>query len=276
MSAFDPGTWRLILSEPLSGPANMARDEAILESVGAEQEPPTLRLYAWQPPCLSLGYAQPVGDVDHEALTKAGWDLVRRPTGGRAILHTDELTYAVIAPADHPDLRGGVLESYRRLSQGLIAALKALGLQVDPVRADPLHGEERENPVCFEAPSAYEITVDGLKLIGSAQVRRRDGILQHGSLPLGGDLSRICVALRYDSAPVRAAARVRVLERAGTLERLLERPVRWSEAAQALQAGFQQALGWKFEKAELSQPERMRSDAIEIERYRNPDWTERV
>ncbi|MFN2274552.1 MAG: biotin/lipoate A/B protein ligase family protein, partial [Anaerolineales bacterium] len=131
-------------------------------------------------------------------------------------------------------------------------------------------------PVCFEAPSAYEITVDGLKLIGSAQVRRRDGILQHGSLPLGGDLSRICVALRYDSAPVRAAARVRVLERAGTLERLLERPVRWSEAAQALQAGFQQALGWKFEKAELSQPERMRSDAIEIERYRNPDWTERV
>ena len=276
MAVFHPGTWRLLLSEPLSGPENMALDEALLENVGRGMAAPTLRLYAWRPPCLSLGYAQPVGDVDQTALAEHQWDVVRRPTGGRAILHTDELTYAVIAPADHPDMRGGVLESYRRLGQGLIAALDTLGLQVDPVHAEPLPGAVRENPVCFEAPSAYEITVDGMKLIGSAQVRRRAGVLQHGTLPLQGDLSRICNVLRYDSAAARAAARARVLERAGTLERLLGRTVGWEEVARAIQSGFQQALGWKFEHDGVSKAEQVRSQAIEIERFRNPEWTERV
>ena len=98
MAVFHPGTWRLLLSEPLSGPENMALDEALLENVGRGMAAPTLRLYAWRPPCLSLGYAQPVGDVDQTALAEHQWDVVRRPTGGRAILHTDELTYAVIAP----------------------------------------------------------------------------------------------------------------------------------------------------------------------------------
>ncbi|HEX9617401.1 MAG TPA: hypothetical protein VGA03_08280, partial [Anaerolineales bacterium] len=109
--------WRLIHTPPAPGAWNMAVDEAILEAVGRGQADPTLRLYAWSPPCLSLGYAQPSSDVDLPQLHALGWDLVRRPTGGRAILHTDELTYAVIAPLSEPRLAGSVLESYQSLSQ---------------------------------------------------------------------------------------------------------------------------------------------------------------
>lgn len=276
MPTFSTDTWRLLICKPDSGARNMALDEAILESVSCGDSLPTLRLYAWQPACLSLGYAQPVGDVDQEALAERGWQLVRRPTGGRAILHTDELTYAVIAPDSHPDLRGGVLESYRRLSKGLIAGLVALGLHVDPVREISVAPGSRENPVCFEAPSAYEITVAGLKLLGSAQVRRRGGILQHGTLPLAGDLSRICLALRYQDSNARQAARARVLERAATLERLLGHTPAWSSVARAMKSGFEEALGWRFEAGGLLDSEHARAQELEHERFSNPSWTARL
>ena len=110
-------TWRLIKTPPASGSWNMAVDEAILQAVGNGLVMPTLRLYSWKPACLSLGYAQPIGDVDTRQLEQRNWDIVRRLTGGRAILHTDELTYAVVGPQDNPHLIGGVLESYRRLSK---------------------------------------------------------------------------------------------------------------------------------------------------------------
>ncbi|MBE3142499.1 MAG: lipoate--protein ligase family protein, partial [Planctomycetes bacterium] len=116
----EPSTWRLILTEPAHGDWNMAVDEAILESVGRRVVLPTLRLFSWQPPCLSLGYAQSFADVDCAATIERGWEIVRRPTGGRAILHTDELTYSVIAPLNEPLVKGSIIESYQRISQVLL------------------------------------------------------------------------------------------------------------------------------------------------------------
>lgn len=166
-------TWRLIKSKPLIGAMNMALDEAILEFVGKKNSPPTLRLYAWEPPCLSLGYAQPYADVDEQALKSLKWDVVRRPTGGRAILHTDEITYAIIAHQDEPEMEGGILESYRRLSKGLLQALAILNIHATADKEYQIPpGIQKNGPVCFEVPSNYEITVDGKKLIGSAQARR--------------------------------------------------------------------------------------------------------
>jgi lipoate-protein ligase A len=95
----------------------MAVDEVLLDAVGKNQALPSLRLYSWEPPCLSIGYAQPFIDIDHKRLSDLGWDWVRRPTGGRAILHTDELTYSVVAPLTEPRVSGGVLERYQRLSK---------------------------------------------------------------------------------------------------------------------------------------------------------------
>lgn len=254
----------------------MAIDEALLQAVEQGQSQPILRLYSWQPPTLSLGYSQPYADVDLSALKARGWGLVRRPTGGRAILHTDELTYAVILPLDHPLAAGGVLASYQRLSKGLLLALQQLGLAVEIEQETTLTAEARSNPVCFEVPSAYELTVQGKKLIGSAQTRRRRAMLQHGSLPLHGDLSRICQVLHFETKTARRKAQHRLLERAGTVENLLNRRASWEEANQALQNGFSQAFQITWERDELSAAEQEAVEYIASNRYRKEEWTERL
>jgi lipoate-protein ligase A len=273
---FDRRSWRLIKSNAFSGARNMAIDESILETVSAGASKPTLRFYAWSPPCLSLGYAQPYADADVERIAERGWSIVRRPTGGRAILHADELTYAVIAPLDHPDLAGGVIASYQRLSQGLKRGLEHIGMKVNVAQEVKLSEEQRSNPVCFEVPSSYEIEVSGRKLLGSAQVRRVKGVLQHGTLPLTGDLTRICDALRFNDEQARQSAKRRVLARAATASELLDEQVTWERAARALRRGFEEALGWDLEISDLTDSEHDRAVELETIRYGDAQWTERI
>lgn len=268
-------TWRLLISHPACGAWNMAVDETILEAVGRGESLPTLRLYSWEPPCLSLGYAQPFADVDATRLREHGWDVVRRVTGGRAILHTDELTYSVSSLPDEPRLAGSVLESYNRLAQALLAALQDLGLPVEMKEHAPVDGPNT-NPVCFEVPSAYEITVKGKKLIGSAQARRKDGVLQHGSLPLTGDLRRITQALVFPYEAARAIAAERLLARATTVESVLGQVIAWETVTQAFVRAFESALNLSFEQGELSASEKARAESLVQEKYDNPSWTERA
>ena len=253
----------------------MAVDEAILEAVGHGSSFPTLRLFAWDPPCLSLGYAQPTGDVDLPALSYLGWHLVRRPTGGRAILHTDELTYSVIAPLREPRVAGSVLESYSRLAQALLLALQTLTL---PAQAKEAYGTPRHstNPICFEVPSNYEITVNGKKLIGSAQARRKEGVLQHGSLPLTGDLTRITRVLNYPDENHRREAASRLLEHATTVETVLLRQIAWDQAAVAFENAFRQALNLDFISDDLSKDEYRRAEELVVQKYDHPSWTGRI
>lgn len=268
----------------------MALDEAILESVGKGETPPTLRLYAWQPPCLSLGYAQPHSEVDHARLQQLGWELVRRPTGGRAILHTDELTYSVTGPLDEPRLAGGVLESYRQLSEALLLALHLLGVPAE-ARENPAQNQTAQassqsgnnataasppQPICFEVPSNYEITVGEKKLIGSAQARRKEGVLQHGSFPLYGDLTRITQVLVYDSDEKRAIAAERLLKRATTLESVLDKRISWDEVAQAFCTAFEKTLNLKLVLGEPTQNEIERAKALLLEKYANPEWIQKT
>jgi len=126
----------------------MAVDEAILESVQRGKSAPTLRLFAWEPPCLSLGQAQPYADVDEPRLRAQGWDVVRRLTGGRAILHTDELTYSVIGISTEPRLAGTLLESYSRLAAALAAGLGSRGLSIE-IREERAQEGNTANPVWF-------------------------------------------------------------------------------------------------------------------------------
>ena len=267
--------WRLYLSPPALGAWNMAVDEAILEHVGRGEALPTLRLYSWNPPCLSLGRAQPFADVDVASLQSNGWDVVRRPTGGRAILHTDELTYSVIAPPDNPHVAGTLLESYRHLAQALLAALRSLNMPVDMKEGKADQGSQA-NPICFETPSTYEITSGGKKLIGSAQARRKDGALQHGSLPLTGDLARITQALNFPDAESRQRAAEKLLARASTAESALGQAVDWETVSKAFVHGFESALGITLERDELSRSEIIRVAALVKEKYAHPDWTERI
>lgn len=253
----------------------MAVDEAILEHVGRGEAPATLRLYAWDPACLSLGHAQPFADVDGARLQEQGWEVVRRITGGRAILHTDELTYSVTGRADEPVLAGGVLESYNRLAGALLLAVKNLDLPVE-LKEGKTNDNTLPNPVCFEVPSTYEITVNGKKLIGSAQARKKEGVLQHGSLPLTGDLTRICQALTFENESARADAAQRLLARATTVESALGRAVSWERAAQAFIHAFEEQLKLCFEYGELAKTEISRTEELVREKYGHPSWTERV
>ncbi len=260
----------------------MALDEAILEAIEKDASPPTLRLYAWEPACLSLGYAQRVGDVDLDRLQSFGWELVRRPTGGRAILHIDELTYSVVGPASDPRLAGSVLESYHNLSEALLNALHLLMIPAEalPKAGQPTSGNRptpaNQNPVCFEVPSHYEITSSGKKLIGSAQARRKEGVLQHGSLPLTGDLTRITQALAFSSDAERARAAQRLSNRATTAEIVLGQPLAWGTAAQAFAQAFAETLNIEFSHELPVQTELDRANQLVEEKYANPDWTQRT
>lgn len=255
----------------------MAVDEAILEAVQHGQAPPTLRLYSWEPACLSLGYAQSIRDVDTDALAVRTWDLVRRPTGGRAILHTDELTYSVIAPAEEPRLAGGVLESYRQLSAALLEGLRLLGVPAEGQSKKDAHSDGRSpNPVCFEVPSDYEIVVRGKKLVGSAQARRKKVVLQHGSIPLYGDIDRITQVLHYPSEAQRSQAAQRVTEKAITVQSAIQKRVSWEQAAEAIARGFSNVLNLEFASQPLSSLEEAGIQKWLEEKYANPAWTERV
>lgn len=267
--------WRFIPSPPAPGAWNMAVDEAILEGVIRGSSSPALRLYAWVPACVSLGFAQPVSDIDLEMTESYGWEVVRRPTGGRAILHTDELTYAVIGPASDPRLSGGVLESYRRLSLALLTALRLLGVPAE-AKEDHQGMIAESNPVCFEVPSSYEITVGGKKLIGSAQARRKEAVLQHGSLPLYGDITRLVCALRFTNPGSQEAAAKRLCSRAATVEDVLGRRISWEEAADQYKTAFEQVLNLKLIGSGLSAEEIRRAEQLVEEKYAHPSWTERV
>jgi lipoyl(octanoyl) transferase len=269
MSERPTGTWRLLLSPPADGATNMAIDEAILDAVAAGRAPPTLRFYAWDPPCLSLGRAQKVDDVDLDGLEATGFDLVRRPTGGKAILHIDELTYSVAAPETEPRVAGGIVESYRRLSAGLVRGLEKLGL-TDIVADQRARNRHLRGPVCFEVPSDYEITIEGKKLVGSAQMRARGAVLQHGALPLYGDIARICPLLAACPDPVRVRAR------ATTVAAALGRRVAWEEAATALAEGFAEALNLSLKPGPLTEKEHAQAERLRGEKYAARTWTRRV
>lgn len=168
--------WRL-LPDAEGDPAwNMALDEAILESHRLGLTPPTLRFYSWQPAALSLGYAQPLEDVNLSACERAGLAVVRRSTGGRAVLHQGEFTYAIVASEGFPPSVAG---TYRKITEVLARALTTLGV---PAAIAPGKLTRAGSASCFQAATQADLVALGRKLVGSAQTRREGAFLQHGSL----------------------------------------------------------------------------------------------
>lgn len=256
--------YRLLTTPPYDGAMNMAIDEAIMLSVKQGEALPTLRFFAWSPPCLSIGHAQKIEEVDQTQLKALGYTLVRRPTGGKAILHTDELTYSIVTTQDDPRVAGDIIESYRRLSAGLVKGLELLDLLARNDKTYTSAANEKENPVCFEVPSNYEITLIGKKLIGSAQARRQGMVLQHGTLPLTGDLTRICDVLTFANEAARAEAKTRLQSRALTLAEALGQEVTYDTAVYALQKGFAETLDLELVEGELSENEKnMAAELVE-------------
>jgi len=227
----------LLIDAPAPGEENMRRDLALLEACARGEISGAVRLYGFAPACLSLGRMQPFEDVDLDACARDGVEVVRRPSGGRAVLHDQEVTYAVVCRSTDPVFGGRVLESCSRIHGAIASGLGLLGVRTTP-RAMPanLRRDARDGAAvadCFARPAAHELLDDrGRKLVGSAQARRSGALLQHGSVLL---------------EPPRAAAYLRgeatlTLGGVGVRE-LLGRDVSRQELVDALAAGFARALG---------------------------------
>ncbi len=241
-AAYPLAQWRLLVdTEPRTGAWNMALDEAIMDAVSNGDAPPTLRFFQWEPPALSLGRRQPLEGVDLARCAADGVDVVRRATGGWAILHTDEFTYSVACRGDDPRIAGPILDAYRALSEGLIAGLARLGVVATMRPARP-EGTHQLSAACFEVPSAYEVTVGERKLIGSAQARMGTRILQHGSLPLRGEIARVVNYLTFPDEQARATLADRLRGHAITLGEALGRDITFEEVVPAMTQGFAAAL----------------------------------
>lgn len=235
--------WRFLDTGAQAGDYNMALDAALAQS-GARSEP-TLRVFNWQPDCISLGYHQNAAEVDLEKSRQAGIDVARRPTGGRAILHAQELTYSVIIPASHAWFEILPLDIYRRLSEAIAAGLRHLGANVNFAPGEKLHVDGRPlRLACFASAARNELLAGGKKIVGSAQRRFRQGILQHGSILLDAAHEHLPEFLTGDDT-AREIERQRLKEHTATLRQVCGQPVAFAAAVQALRRGF--AETWQID-----------------------------
>lgn len=255
-------SWRLLVSPADSGARNLATDQAVAEHVRDGASPPTLRFYTWRPAALSLGFGQPLTVVDVDLARRSGIDLVRRPTGGQAILHNDELTYAVMLPRTHALAAGGVLKSYERLSAGFKRGFAALGLDARQRDWQPA-GSDGAGLLCFASPSTHELSAQGVKIMGSAQTRLGGALLQHGSVPFAHD-PRVFDLLRLPRPATLRGLRD-LLSSGPTVGALIE----------VLATGFTEALQVVLTPDQLTDSERARRDSLVESRFGADAWLAR-
>jgi lipoate-protein ligase A len=245
------------------GVFNMAHDEELAEQLRSGAGRPTLRLYGWKPAAISLGWNQTTNEIDSHRAAEDGIDIVRRPTGGRAILHSDELTYSVVMRVAGRN----ILSVYDDISQALVAGLQGMGAAVGIEKAQPHFPSLYQTAsavACFSSSARYEIKCNGRKLIGSAQ-RRYSGtnneevVLQHGSILLGSDHLRMTEYLRFPTEEARSALRKELELKTIDLAQILDRTVSYGEAAEAIRRGFIQHWGCEFEAVTAGQPEESRT-----------------
>jgi lipoate-protein ligase A len=269
--------WRYIDSGNCSPTFNMALDEKLLEWHSERKIPPTIRFYGWNPATLSIGYFQKVEkEINLEAVKKYGLGFVRRPTGGRGVLHDKELTYSVIVSEDHPDMPKTVTEAYRVISEGILEGFKNLGL--DAYFAIPRTEEEKQglksprSAVCFDAPSWYELVVEGRKVAGSAQTRQKGVILQHGSILLDLDEDMLFDLFKYSNDRVRERMQRAFKNKAVATNTLREEPITIDEAKKAFKEGFEKGLNIELEPYELTREEFEIVEKMAKEKYESDEW----
>lgn len=252
--------WRVIQEPPLPGPRNMARDHALARELREGEG--VLRLYRWDPPTISFGRNEPArGRYDLEEAGARGVAFVRRPTGGRAVLHHRELTYALVFPLK---AFGGLKAAYRLINQGLLAGIQTLGAAAE--LADPAGPSlPPDAGPCFRQPAQGEVIARGRKLIGSAQVRLGGSVLQHGSIILDGDQGMLR-ELRGDDEPVPPPA---------TLRSLLGFVPETHALAQALEEGLRRTVGGHWAPDSWTEAEELASEELEAH-YSDAQWTWRI
>lgn len=269
-------TWHFINTGQHDPYYNMALDEALLNFVSRGEIDPVIRFYTWDPPTLSIGYFQRLEkEIDIDMVRKKGYGLVRRQTGGRGVLHDKELTYSVIVPESHPAMPKIVTEAYRVISNGLLEGFKSLGF--DAYFAIPRSKEEREklkqprSSVCFDAPSWYELVVEGKKIAGSAQTRQKGVILQHGSILQSIDIDDLFDMFIYKNDRLKSKMKDAFVEKAIAINDLSDKHVTLSEMEDAFKKGFAKGLNINFKPLELTKAQQQEVHELE-KKYRSDEF----
>jgi lipoate-protein ligase A len=248
--------WRFEHSGFRNGAFNMAYDERLARALRASDDLSIVRIYAWRPAAISLGWHQSPDEVNLQKCAEAGIDVVRRPTGGRAILHSDEVTYSVVMSAGGD----GVLSTYQKISEALIRGLRSFGIDAMLEKSQPHFPTLYKSPssaACFASAARYEIHVAGRKLVGSAQRRfvgvdGQEVVLQHGSILLGPDHMRIVDFLNLPDEGTRERMREELQRRTTDLSAAAGRRVTFDEVDQALRRGFELSWGIRFEEVKTA------------------------
>lgn len=268
-------TWRLINSGPGSASYNMALDEAIAISVRKGSSPPTLRLYSWNSPSVTLGCFQKIREIDTEYCRDASIPVVRRPTGGRAILHNKELTYSFSVKTDNDLFPKGIFDSYKKISAAFYLALSKLGLSPVTELRKERHSSRRvesptfvtrhsKSPLCFQSASYGEITINSKKVIGSAQKRWTGGLLQQGSIPYCIDEPEVLKIFRLHSIKDIKSAMAGLME---VIPDLSDENFR-----NIVKISFEEAFNIEFISALPSQEEEVLAQELDSEKYRTEEW----
>lgn len=265
--------WRFINTGVSTGAMNMAIDEAVMVHCANGDSPPTLRFYRWEPATLTLGYFQKADrDVDFEGCARLGIDVVRRLTGGRAVLHDQELTYSVILAREGSPLPESVSKSYRILSQGLLVGFDLLDIPVTFSKPPARGAKLGSSAACFDALSSYELEAQGKKIVGSAQARRFGAILQHGSILNDLSVDRLFATMKDSDFQRLARARESFLQKATSIRHVTGSTRPWEQLVDAFREGFRQGLCVDFEETDLSPSEWAMARQLEQEKYSTDDW----
>lgn len=260
-----PLSGRLLRMGAASGSVNMGIDEALATLC---RDRTTLRFYAWEAPTLSIGYAQRCDDIDVAACGTSKVTLVRRPTGGRAVLHRQDLTYSLILPLRPPWTTYSIAESYRLINRCLLRGLEVLGVKANIGRRSK-RADGALAPFCFSTIVQDELLVDGKKIIGSAQRRFPGALLQQGTILLDFDPAGILALLCADARAAAAGALMAV----GSLRETLGRLPHRLEVEAAIRNGFAEEMGVEFAQGELDPEEFELSMQLAETRYGSQSWT---
>jgi len=254
--------WRWIDSGFADGATHMAIDQAMLENAGS-MEIPTMRVYRWRPFCISLGYNQSVECIDPDRCLNSGIDVVRRPTGGRAVLHAEEVTYSVVIPKQGLSFSSSIGHIYHLVSQGLVRGLRKCGVQAVLQKRSPdfnSHYKTSLSVSCFSAAARHEILLNGKKLVGSAQRQVHDGILQHGSI-LTGEAHLALPEYLKDIQTSQVDRMKKILEeKTISIAGYLRHSVDYGEIVRAIKGGMKEELSIEFEEGELTVVEKDRAE----------------
>lgn len=269
--------WLFINSGPCSPSFNMALDEALLEWHSEGSIPPVIRFYEWNPATLSIGYFQQADrDINLQAVKEQNLGFVRRPTGGRAVLHEHELTYSIIVSEEYPDMPKTVTEAYRVLSEGLLQGFRNLGMNayfsVPDTAEKQADLKKPKSAVCFDAPSWYELVVEGKKVAGSAQTRQKGVILQHGAILLDLDIEKLLSVFHFTSEEAKEKMRIKLPDKAVAINDLMNQPVSIPQCIEAFKKGFEQSLNISLNPYTLTEEQLQYVVAIEERKYLNDEW----